>query len=160
MYPLADIISISIIFAFLGPLYAYAILGLQDYLSLSIHVVVLNVIIAGIKKLLGNEGIFGRPAGAKACDLFCVGPAVGGREGMPSGHVATATFLTTAIYLHSDSTTALLLGIPWTISMAWSRWAKNCHNIYQILCGAIVGILFAIAWVQIQRMFQFQRIGD
>ena len=56
--------------------------------------------------------------------------------GMPSGHVATATFVSLIMfnYIYNWYGVALI-----TIAMSWSRYKKKCHNIYQVSLGALFG---------------------
>ncbi len=87
-----------------------------------------NLAVAGLKQIFGSAGVFGRPAGAAGCDALCRGGAVGGQPGFPSGHVATATVLVSAMWFHTKDTRVLVVGLPWITAMAWSRWAKHRHN--------------------------------
>ena len=140
----ANAISLSIIVALFGPLLAYFYTWNTAYLLLTLKNVALNGVVIALKYLFGTTGIAARPAGAAACDLFCMGPPVGGKEGMPSGHMATATFFVTAMYTHlGGNSWILVVGVPWIIAMAWSRWFKKCHNIWQLLAGALLGIVAA-----------------
>jgi membrane-associated phospholipid phosphatase len=142
----ANAISLSIILAFFGPLIAYIMTWKTTYLTLTTEILLLNVAVILLKYLFGTTGIAARPAGAKACDLFCIGPPVGGKEGMPSGHMATATYFVSVMYSRFDGNVwTLVAGIPWIVAMAWSRWFKKCHNIWQLVAGILIG-LFA-AWL-------------
>ena len=140
----ANTISLSVLVGLFGPLLAYFYTWNNTFLLMTLEKLALNVVVIILKYLFGTDGIFGRPAGAKACDLFCIGPPVGGKEGMPSGHMTTATFFVSAMYTHFNGNVwVLVIGIPWVLAMAWSRWTKKCHNIWQLIAGAILGVFAA-----------------
>lgn len=104
-------------------------------------VVATNLVVAGLKQIFGSVGVFGRPPAAVACDALCRGGAVGGQPGFPSGHVATAAVLVSALWFHAGGVWTLVIGVPWVAAMAWSRWVKQCHNWQQIVGGAALGAL-------------------
>jgi membrane-associated phospholipid phosphatase len=102
-------------------------------------VVATNLAVVGIKQAFGSASVFGRPPGAVGCDTLCLGDPVGGQPGFPSGHVATATVLVSALWVHDGGPLVLAVGLPWVAAMAWSRWTKQCHNWVQIAGGAVLG---------------------
>lgn len=108
-------------------------------------IIATNLAVAGLKHLFGTKGVFGRPIGANGCDLLCRGGAVGGQPGFPSGHVASAAVLVSALWFHTGDTRTLAVGIPWIAAMAWARWSKRCHNWVQIVGGAALGTV--IGWL-------------
>ncbi len=141
---LANAVSLTILVAIFGPLAAYFYTWNTTYLLMTLEKLMLNAVVVVLKHLFGTRGIAARPAAATACDLFCVGPPVGGKEGMPSGHMATATFFVSAMYSHTENNIwVLVVGIPWIVAMAWSRWFKSCHNVWQLVAGALLGLLAA-----------------
>lgn len=135
-------VSVTVVAAFAIPLVFYVKTADPFYTILFCSMIAANTAVEGIKPLLGKEGIYGRPAGATACDAFCVGGPVGGRPGFPSGHMTTVTMLLSALWWHTRSPAVLWIGVPWTCAMAWSRWAKQCHNWQQIAAGVATGSLF------------------
>jgi hypothetical protein len=142
----ANAISMSFLVAFVTPV--VAIFAGDRPLPAAAFLVLLflaNATVAGIKRVLGGghdrRGWLGRPAGATGCDVFCAGGAVGGEPGMPSGHVATVTLFVTYVWLQNDSPWILVVGVPWCIAMAWSRWWKRCHSVPQLVGGALFGVM-------------------
>lgn len=140
---LANAISLSFLTALVLPLFAYTYTADTFYLYLPVGILVANVTVDGTKRVFGSAGVFGRPAGATGCDLFCIGGPVGGQPGFPSGHVTTATMFVAALWLHTHRLWILIVGIPWIAAMAWARWYKHCHNIPQIVGGVAVGCIGA-----------------
>lgn len=139
---IANAVSMSFLVAFVTPV--AAILAGDRPLPAAAFLALLflaNATVAGIKYALGGKGWLGRPTGATGCDVFCMGGAVGGEPGMPSGHVATATMFVTYVWLQNGSPWVLVLGLPWCVAMAWSRWWKRCHNVPQLVGGTLVGVL-------------------
>ena len=137
---LANMVSLTILGSFATPILMYANTYDMFYIKLFTGLLVANILVESVKPLLGSLGIYGRPAGANACDAFCVGGPVGGRPGFPSGHMTNVTMLISALWWHTHSPIVLWVGVPWTCAMAWSRWAKRCHNWQQILAGVLFGI--------------------
>lgn len=88
--------------------------------------------------------IFKRPNGATNCSVFNTGGLVDKKSGFPSGHVANISFIMN--FLNQDNNNifyTILYYIP-IILVAISRYAKNCHNIIQILSGYLLGYILAI----------------
>lgn len=85
--------------------------------------------------------------------------------GFPSGHVTLTTVF--SIYrllrLYHDSTDLysfihkyplqIVFYIGLIVLMGFARWYKRCHNIYQIIGGFIVGLIFAIVLDKIIQYF-------
>jgi membrane-associated phospholipid phosphatase len=138
---LEDTVSLTILGSFLTPLVLYGQGRDIFYLRLWMGMLGVSVAVEGIKVMFGTTGCFGRPAEARACDLFCVGGPVGGRPGFPSGHMTNVTMLVTALWWHTRSPIVPWIGVPWACAMAWSRWAKHCHNWQQIVAGIGVGMV-------------------
>jgi membrane-associated phospholipid phosphatase len=117
------------------------------YLALSVTVILAAVGVEWLKHVViwaGAGAWSRRPVGARDCDLWCVGGPVGGAPGFPSGHMTTATLLVTGLWLITRSPVVMLVGVPWTLAMAWARWVKRCHSVVQIVGGALVGFGAAI----------------
>lgn len=134
----ANAVSLTFIAAFVIPGYLWYRGDMWQGRLLG-GVVATNVAVAGLKEVFGSAGFFGRPAAASACDLLCRGGSVGGVPGFPSGHVATVATVVSAAWFHWGDLRILWIGIPWLLAMAWSRWAKSCHNWQQIVAGTVVG---------------------
>jgi hypothetical protein len=133
---IANAVSIS---AFAIPFVSVAAQPTPLNLRLIAILLLVNVAVAGLKPLFGRTGWFARPAGARDCDLLCIGGPVGGVPGFPSGHMTTVTFWVVATWLHTKDRRVLWWGVPWIAAMAWARAAKSCHNWQQILGGIVFG---------------------
>ena len=164
MFAVANAISVSFLATLVLPLGAYTQTADVFYLYLPTGILIANVVVDGTKRVLGSAGVFGRPAGATGCDLFCIGGPVGGQPGFPSGHVTTATMFVAASWLHTHEVWVLVIGIPWVVAMAWARWVKHCHNIPQIVGGVVAGCIGAALMMSIvsrpDRALSVQHLSD
>jgi membrane-associated phospholipid phosphatase len=136
MNTLANAVSIS---AFAVPMVQTVAAPTRSNIYLFALLLVANVAVAVTKMIFGNAGWRARPAGARDCDLLCIGGPAGGQPGFPSGHMTTVTFWVVATWLRSRDRRILWWGVPWIAAMAWARAAKSCHNWQQILGGMVFG---------------------
>jgi membrane-associated phospholipid phosphatase len=142
----ADIISLTFLIPILSSAFLY-IAGYGSYYGwLLSGILVANVAAAGIKEMGGNgHPLLQRPAGAVACDAFCIGPVVEGRPGFPSGHTTTVAMFVASLWLYARDPRILYIGIPWIFAVGWARVAKRCHTWFQVFGGLILGISAAYA---------------
>ena len=86
-----------------------------------------------------------RPEGAKNCDYFSLnGLAKANTPGLPSGHMTTTTFvMVTYILENINSFKKIIVSLFFIIAMGWARIYKKCHNKTQVICGIILGTLYA-----------------
>ena len=135
----ANLVSLTILPSFAAPVLLY--IGTADgfYLKLWAGLILANIAVELAKPMFGSLGLFGRPAGAVACDSLCISGPVGGRPGFPSGHMTNVSMMVSALWFHTGSPLVLWIGLPWTAAMAWARWKKQCHNWEQILAGVCTG---------------------
>ena len=84
-----------------------------------------------------------RPEGAKNTDFLSKnGPARKDAPGFPSGHMsATVYTLVMCSYYFVETNIGHILNLLIILLMAWSRWFKSVHNIFQILGGIAYGLL-------------------
>lgn len=89
-----------------------------------------------------------RPEGATNCDyLSKSGPARPEAPGLPSGHMATTAFFCAYMYLNYPKNDPFtLFNLLLVLSMGWARYFKKCHNMFQIISGALYGGAGAIVW--------------
>ena len=89
-----------------------------------------------------------RPRNAKHCNVENNNGDVGNEPGFPSGHMATTSFMTHFYYLKQCKIKTMhnypLYNI-WNLFMAYARYKKNCHTIFQIIGGYLLGLIVAIA---------------
>jgi membrane-associated phospholipid phosphatase len=146
----ADIVSMSFMGTGVIPVGAYIWTGDAWWLQLVGALFVANLVVAGLKEVVGAHALTlqwtARPAGAWGCDAFCMNGSVAGRPGFPSGHMTTVTMFVAILWLRFGDERILWVGIPWILAMAWARWAKRCHNLIQIAGGVATGVLGAIAF--------------
>ena len=136
---LADSVSMSILFVYLFPTYMFILYKHIWWLWFLVALVSANIVVEVVKGVLP----YGRPAGAKGCDLFCVGGDVGGEPAFPSGHMTATTMFVGVMWLHYGDTYILVAGIPWILAMGWSRWVKRCHTWQQVVGGIFTGTVFS-----------------
>ena len=139
---IANTVSITFVLSILVPFILYAQSCELFYIKLIVGLVAANAVVELVKPMFGRKGIYGRPVGANACDVFCRGGSVGGQPGFPSGHMTNVTMFVSALWWHTQSPAILVIGVPWIVAMAWARWIKQCHNWYQIVAGVFVGMCF------------------
>jgi membrane-associated phospholipid phosphatase len=114
--------------------------------NLLIALVGANVAVAGLKRLIGGAGIWGRPTGAHGCGAMCDGGAVGGEPGFPSGHMTTVSMFATVMLSQTAVDWRLLTA--WALAVAWSRWVKRCHSVFQIIGGTVFGVGCGVLFVR------------
>jgi membrane-associated phospholipid phosphatase len=109
------------------------------------------------------SGVVMRPSGASNCSCWNMGGSYMGRIGMPSGHVALTTFslLSTALALNKKGilpksitlyTTCLVIGVL-ILLMGISRLKRQCHNIWQVLVGGVLGVVLSLVWFEAYKKF-------
>lgn len=109
--------------------------------------------------------IFKRPDGAIDCNLFNTGGACDHESGFPSGHVTLISYFCFYIYFNYNPllmrylyrggyeddvienekyytmkrSFLLFLCIVPVIMMGYARYMKKCHNLVQVVAGAVTG---------------------
>ena len=149
----ANAISLTFLATIVGPSIAYAKTGNAFYGLLVIAVIAVAGFVEGAKRLLGvTSNWLQRPAGASACDIFCIGPGVSGAPGFPSGHMAVVAVVVAALWLQFKEPHILYIGGLWLAAMAWARWFKRCHTWLQIAGGVAVGFgaAYGLRWLRTQ----------
>jgi len=95
------------------------------------------------------KDVFLRPDNACNCSSFNNGGFVGLEPGFPSGHVTLTSFFVNYMYFKKYPNDMFALSflnfIPLIIGI--SRYEKKCHNIYQIIAGYILSIVFLIFYI-------------
>jgi membrane-associated phospholipid phosphatase len=140
-------ISKSFLLIFIVPL----LLGFYNtvYWWIIVGVVIFDVFLGIIKHSVGNkEKVFQRPQGASACNIFCLPSNDEGKPGFPSGHVATTTMMMLILVYFIHDIYFTVFALIYIVLMALSRYSKKCHNLTQITCGLIFGIIGALVFIQ------------
>lgn len=154
---LENAISLTFLATIVGPAIAYAKTGDAFYAWLAATVIAVATIVEGAKRLLGATSTWlRRPTGASACDIFCIGPGVGGDPGFPSGHMAVVATVVAALWLHFEDPRILYIGGLWILAMAWARWFKQCHTWLQIVGGIAVGCVAAFTLDRLHALYRLQ----
>ncbi len=129
---------------------AYPIIRFYDslemkYIAISIGLLMLILFIKFTRMLNVKHPIFLRPIGAIDCNMSNKGGPCQGKIGMPSGHVSIAAYVIGSIILFdpNSSIIKIVAGIVCVCLVGLSRYAKQCHTLYQLVGGAITGTLFA-----------------
>lgn len=154
MLLIANIVSLTFTGTLIGCVFMYAYEGDIWWIWLFGGLIVANVLVWGLKLLFGTNPPFGRPTAASGCDAFCLKGPVGGAPGFPSGHMTFSSMFVMALWLRYHNPLTLWIGIPWLLAMGWSRWAKRCHNIEQIVAGTLTGAISAAALIQVTDYFK------
>ena len=101
-----------------------------------------------IKKLsIGSKLEFlKRPLGANNCDICSKNGDQSGKPGFPSGHLTSTVSFFTSVYLlfPEFQKGSLLVGIIYTLLMAWSRINKKCHTLLQTVAGTVLGFSVSV----------------
>ena len=88
-----------------------------------------------------------RPDNAINCNLFNLGGKVGKNSGFPSGHVTIASYFSNYLFfIHNDKlvdNNKMVFYNLYPILIGLSRYHKNCHNLFQIVSGHILGFIVA-----------------
>jgi membrane-associated phospholipid phosphatase len=135
----ADVISLSALFV---PVAGAVWTGSW---ALLIGLIGANAAVAGLKRLIGGSGVWGRPVGAHGCGALCDGGAVSGEPGFPSGHMTSVAMFATVMWSWSSIDWRIMAA--WVLAVAWSRWVKRCHSVLQILGGAAFGVGCGVLFV-------------
>lgn len=149
----ADLISLSLLPVVVGYVILHASKFPMGWLKAVAAVIfvlwsseVLKVVIAHVFK---KAPWALRPDGSRTCSLFCR-PTQPKAPAFPSGHMALATFIVASvIMLHASSKgqwriVVASAGLAYLVAMAYSRYAKHCHNTVQIIAGVLYG--GSVAW--------------
>jgi membrane-associated phospholipid phosphatase len=146
-----DLISISIWAIVIAPIVLYYFTKDIAYIYILIGIVVCELFIKLSRTFKYSKNlhkIVYRPNTAMNCSIFNRGGSFQGRIGMPSGHVMLTAFTLSAIFIHqyglgkkgSHQIEGWLIVLIAIILMSASRMYKKCHNIWQVIIGAILGI--------------------
>lgn len=151
----SDIVSLSIFVCFIVPIVIYQKTNNIIYLYILVGLLFSEVFNHLLKLIFGiRYDAYKRPKGAKNCNAFNAGGDCSGKPGFPSGHVSLLVSFIVMSYLFTGSPVYIILGIPWSIAMGWSRIQKKCHTLIQVIGGYISGVFvgffwyYAVKWLQ------------
>lgn len=142
MKTLYNLLSASVVLFYILPLIAYAWTKDLFYLKAFTGYVCTTLLSEGIKhKVIRGEGHYAqRPAGATDCNLWCNNGPQGGRPGMPSSHSAEVAYLAAVYGRHASSPWITVAWVVYALAVMFSRYAKECHTLPQIIAGTFVGL--------------------
>jgi membrane-associated phospholipid phosphatase len=129
-------LSMSVVLFYVLPLCMYLWTSNPFHLTVWAGYVATTIFSEGLKHGVIREKS-PRPEGASDCNLWCNNGPQGGRPGMPSSHSAEAVFLATT---YGSQGSPVLWWIYAALVM-FSRYAKQCHSVSQLMVGAAVGAL-------------------
>lgn len=146
---LQDIVSLSLVPCIGFPLcmgLAYNDIGYVSIFVGALTVGFTTNVLKVATSYLTDDPLFYRPRGATYCTLLN-GRCNPRAPAFPSGHVAVATFITCSLYQYQRASmvgmfTRGVLAVVYVIyvtMMAYSRYAKRCHNVPQIVGGVCYG---------------------
>lgn len=120
--------------------------------------IVLYLLTGNVLELLGLIGLIGslgiseflkhyvikesspRPKGATNCNLWCNDGLREGQPGMPSSHSAQAVFFSAFYYQRVSHPMLKIALVLYGLAVMYSRYAKHCHTIPQLIIGAFIGL--------------------
>jgi len=104
-----------------------------------LYMIAINLVAELIKLFVAHEDhpITLRPKEAANCDILLCNGSQGLKPGFPSGHMTFATLF--GLYFYGLTGNILYLHI--IPMMAYARYALKCHNVPQIVCGFILGVI-------------------
>ncbi len=137
---LANAVSLLLNGLFLLPLVLAFVLKRTGIALITVEMLFVSASVELLKPLFDSP----RPAAAQGCDLFCIGPNVGGKPGFPSGHMATTTAFATSMAFLFPSPVVIGPCVALVLSMGWSRYTKKCHTLTQIVGGTLYGFATAV----------------
>lgn len=146
----ADAVSLTFVGALVAPMLLWLWTGRFAWVWLLGGIIAANGAVAGLKEVAAStRGRWAlRPAGARDCDAFCEGGAVGGEPGFPSGHAATVAMFVGGLWSAAPIAWRpwiVVVGGIWIVAMGWSRIAKRCHTLAQVVTGTVLGLGLAVA---------------
>lgn len=165
--------SASLLALFAYPLLRFVESGEPAWLLMALGIVATDLLTRLMKWLsctplftsaLGSGiAAFRRPSRTAACDLLSRLPhktlshSGQDRPGFPSGHVADTAFFFTYLSLLSSTprrmrTQIRAFGVLAVCAMGAVRISLGCHSLLQVCAGALVGIVFALAFFRIFRI--------
>lgn len=166
---IADYISAGPVAVHFYLLYCFLCNPMENYLELilNIYLLISSILVYVLKqqnypKFMYN--ITRRPRGALNCDLLSRnGIKKWGTPGFPSGHVTTITLFGMFMifakyelyrkrgknlnYFFKREIPYIGTNILIILLTMWARYYKNCHNIFQITGGFILGTIMAYIFV-------------
>lgn len=144
-----DIISVSVIAAYVIPFLLYIHTGAILYVFLTVWVGISTAISLPLKilsrKLFGD--ITHRPKGASYCDTFNLKPKPSEPSGFPSGHMITVTTFCVAMCLVYPYPVVVTSSVIWITLMGIARYKKKCHDVPQVIGGIAFGAIFGTVFV-------------
>jgi len=134
-----DIISMSIILVYIIPAIMYYYTGNIREIIAIIGTFGSNILSESIKYyIIGTRSP--RPKGAEGCNLLCNDGLQEGKPGMPSGHSGTVTFFMGYYWNEIDNDLIKIGLLIYVALVMYSRYAKHCHSIGQIVAGGLFGL--------------------
>ena len=121
------------------PVLLYYLTGSNYHKVAFIGMLITGAITCCIKYILVKD-VSTRPKGAFNCDMPCSDGNQEGQPGMPSSHTSVAVFFASFYILHTTNPYIRAALIGYALLMMRSRYVKRCHNLSQIIAGALLGI--------------------
>lgn len=152
---LSDLISILVVVFLSYPWILLLRTGNLLYAKWAAGMLINEMLNHAFKSAFGNLGLsaFMRPSKATNCNMFNQGGKVGGAFGFPSGHMSNTVCFFTLGYLYTRNTKMIYLGILAVLAMGWARLQKQCHNVVQLVGGALIGCMVAATWYNLTVRF-------
>lgn len=144
MYDVIDAISASTSLLFIAPLVIFFLYRSHTLLVISLGSFTASLVAEAIKRYVtAGYPHFKRPQGARACDTLCLAGSAENESGMPSGHASSTAFVATYLLLTNRSDAIRGAAVLYWLAVCYSRFAKRCHTIGQLIAGTILGATLA-----------------
>lgn len=114
------------------------------YLHLIIGIILCLVFIKVTRFLPALHPVMLRPKGACNCNIANSGGCYANKIGMPSGHVLLTAFIVSWLVIQNPNPFKVALASFMIVIVAIARYKKKCHNITQVIAGAVIGVIFAL----------------
>lgn len=131
----------------IGPLILYLLTHENIHLVAYAGIIITYIISEFLKHTLFQY--WKRPFGACDCNFWNNDGNQELQPGMPSSHTALTTFISIFYGYISGEDNWIYIAILWiyAILVYMSRYIKQCHSIYQIISGALLGGFIAFIWI-------------
>ncbi len=129
------------------PIFLIIALLLDEKLSIIRGLVVTTLVVSLIKFVTNqfpeNSAVFQmsrRPKGARCCDILSFDSSDQSKQpGFPSGHMAFISYF--IMCSPKDSILQVILNVAMWLLMAHDRMTTNCHTLFQVISGSLLGIV-------------------
>ena len=137
---LANAVSLLLNGLYVVPIIVAVVLERAGVALVTVEMLFVTVTVQLLQPLFDSP----RPEGATACNLLCSSGSWAGKPGFPSGHMATTSVFASAMAFLFPNPLVIGACVALVLAMGWSRYAKKCHTLTQIIGGTLYGFAIAV----------------